>query len=165
MTCGVGLHVYYIDVLSHVHLFTTIPCQAPPSIEFSRQGYWRELPFPTPGDPSDLGIEATSPGSPALTGKIFAAAPPRKPTCLLGPFQTQVHLRSYKLQSRETLTIMIIQLIFLPHCLHTGSVCCYSPLFTDILRVSSLSSFDPDLYFRPVSKSQTSFLFTWFYFL
>ena len=160
MTCGAGLHVYYIDVLSHVHFFVTIPCQAPPSIEFSRQEYWSELPFPTPGDPSDLGTEPTSLGSPALRGRIFAAAPPRKLTCLLGPFQTQVHLRSYKLQSRGTLTIMIIQLIFLPHSLHTGSVCCYSPLFTDVLRVSSLSSFDPDLYFRPVSKSQTSFFFT-----
>ena len=145
--------VNFSCVLSHVWFFAT-PCtvahQASLFMGLFQQEYWSELPFPTPGDPSDLGIEATSPGSPALTGKIFAAAPPRKPTCLFGPFQTQVHLRSYKLQSRETLTIMIIQLIFLPHCLHTGSVCCYSPLLTDILRVSSLSSFDPDLYFRPV---------------
>ena len=25
-------------------------CQAPTSMEFSRQEYWSELPFPTPGD-------------------------------------------------------------------------------------------------------------------
>ena len=66
MTCGVGLHVYYIDVLSHVHLFVTIPCQSPPSIEFSRQEYWSELPFPTPGDLPDPGIKPTSPTAPAL---------------------------------------------------------------------------------------------------
>ena len=62
MTCGVGLRVYYIDVLSHVHLFTSIPCQAPPSIEFSRQAYWSELPFPTPGTLPSPRIESTSPG-------------------------------------------------------------------------------------------------------
>ena len=28
----------------------TVVCQAPLSMEFSRQGYWRNLPFPTPGD-------------------------------------------------------------------------------------------------------------------
>ena len=32
---------------------------------FSRQGYWSELPFPSPGDFSDPGIE---PRSPALQG-------------------------------------------------------------------------------------------------
>ena len=31
--------------------------QAPPSIEFSRQEYWSGLPFPTPGDLSDPGLE------------------------------------------------------------------------------------------------------------
>ena len=32
-------------------------------MEFSRQDYWSELPFPSSGDLSDPGIE---PGSPAL---------------------------------------------------------------------------------------------------
>ena len=31
--------------------------QAPPSMEFSRQEYWSGLPFPTPGDLSDPGLE------------------------------------------------------------------------------------------------------------
>ena len=35
----------------------TVGCQAPLSIEFSWQGYWRGLPFPSP----DLGIEPRSP--------------------------------------------------------------------------------------------------------
>ena len=52
--------------LSRVWLFTilwTVACQAPPSMEFSRQGYWSGLLFPSPGDVPNPGIE---PGSPAL---------------------------------------------------------------------------------------------------
>ena len=41
----------------------TIARQAPLSMEFSRQEYWRGLSFPSPGDLSGPGIE---PGSPAL---------------------------------------------------------------------------------------------------
>ena len=37
--------------------------QAPLSMRFSRQGYWSGLPFPSPGDIPNPGIE---PGSPAL---------------------------------------------------------------------------------------------------
>ena len=35
--------------------------QAPLSMEVSRQEYWSGLPFPSPGDLSDLGIEPASP--------------------------------------------------------------------------------------------------------
>ena len=35
--------------------------QAPMSVEFSRQEYWNELPFPSPGDLPNPGIEARSP--------------------------------------------------------------------------------------------------------
>ena len=41
----------------------TVSCQAPLSMGFSRQEYWSALPFPSPGDLPDPGIE---PGSPAL---------------------------------------------------------------------------------------------------
>ena len=37
--------------------------QAPLSMEFSRQGYWSGLPYPSSGDLPDPGIE---PGSPTL---------------------------------------------------------------------------------------------------
>ena len=40
-----------------------LACQAPLSMGFSKQEYWSGLPFPSPGDLPDLGIE---PGSPAL---------------------------------------------------------------------------------------------------
>ena len=38
-----------------------IACQAPLSMEFSRQEYWSRLPFPSPGDLHDPGIEHASP--------------------------------------------------------------------------------------------------------
>ena len=38
-------------------------CEVPLSMEFSRQEYWSGLPFHSPGDLPDPGIE---PGSPAL---------------------------------------------------------------------------------------------------
>ena len=55
-----------VKSLSHVRLFATpwnVAYQAPPSMEFSRQEYWSGLPFPSPGDLPDPGIE---PGFPAL---------------------------------------------------------------------------------------------------
>ena len=64
--------------LSHVRLFAT-PYQAPPSMGFSRQEYWSGLPFPSPGDLPDPGIE---PGSPALEADTLTSEPPGKPTTL-----------------------------------------------------------------------------------
>ena len=52
--------------LSHVRLFGTpwtVAHQAPPSMGFSRQGYWSGVPFHSPGDCPNTGIK---PGSPAL---------------------------------------------------------------------------------------------------
>ena len=45
-------------------------------MEFLRQGYWSGLPFPTPGDLPDPGIEPASVVSPALAGRFCTAAPP-----------------------------------------------------------------------------------------
>ena len=39
----------------------TAPCQAPLSMGFSWQEYWNGLPFPPPGDLSDLGIKSMPP--------------------------------------------------------------------------------------------------------
>ena len=47
--------------------------QAPLSLGFPRQGYWSGLPFPSPGDLPDSGIE---PVSPALAGGFFTSDPP-----------------------------------------------------------------------------------------
>ena len=53
--------------------------QAPLSMGFSRQEYWSGLPFPSPGDLTDPGIEPKSPVSPALAGGFFTTVPPGKP--------------------------------------------------------------------------------------
>ena len=63
-------------VLSHVWLFATpwtVACWTPLSMEFSRQEYWNGLPFPSPGDLPDPGIEPLSLESPALAGMFFIA--------------------------------------------------------------------------------------------
>ena len=49
----------------------TVAHQAPLSMGFPRQGYWSELPFPPPGDLTDIGSEPASLGSPALAGRFF----------------------------------------------------------------------------------------------
>ena len=62
---------------SCVRLFVTlwtIAGQAPLSMEFSRQEYWSGLPFPSPGDLSDPGIEPVSFTSPALAGSFFTTS-------------------------------------------------------------------------------------------
>ena len=41
----------------------TVACQAPLSIEFSRNEYWSGLPFPSPGDLPNPRIEPISPAS------------------------------------------------------------------------------------------------------
>ena len=57
--------------LSRVWLFATpwtVAYQFSPSMGFSRQEYWSGLPFPSPGDLSDPGIE---PGSTRTGGRRF----------------------------------------------------------------------------------------------
>ena len=49
--------------------------QAPPSMGFSRQEYWSGLPFPSPGNLPDPGIE---PRSPALRTDALPSEPPGK---------------------------------------------------------------------------------------
>ena len=53
----------------------TIDCQAPPFMGFSRQEYWNGLPFPSPGDFPDSGIE---PSSPELQADALRSEPPGK---------------------------------------------------------------------------------------
>ena len=65
--------------LSRVRLFATlwtVAYQAPQSMKFSRWEYWSGLPFPSPGDLPDPGIE---PNSPALQADALPSEPPGKP--------------------------------------------------------------------------------------
>ena len=64
-----------IVLISCVYVYLTngdlLVHQAPLSMEFSRQEYWRGLLFPTPGDFPD-------PGTELMGGKFFTTAPPGK---------------------------------------------------------------------------------------
>ena len=89
--------------LSRVLLFATpwtIAYQALPSMRFSRQEYWSGLPFPSPGDLPDPGIEARSPafqadtltsetpGSlPDIKGQIYLPFPVLTPSSFFWPSQ------------------------------------------------------------------------------
>ena len=55
----------------------TVAHQAPLSMEFSRQEYWSGLPFPSPGDLPDPGIE---PGSPEWKADSLPSQPPGSDT-------------------------------------------------------------------------------------
>ena len=70
-----------VKLLSHVQLFVipwTTAYQAPPSMEFSRQVYWGGLPFPSPGDLPNPGIEPRSPTLQAYT--LSSELPGNTPT-------------------------------------------------------------------------------------
>ena len=69
-----------VKSLSRVRLFATpwtVAYQASPSMGFSRQEYWSGLPFPSPGDLPDPGIE---PGSPTLEADALTSEPPGRQT-------------------------------------------------------------------------------------
>ena len=67
----------------------TVAHQAPLFIECSNQEYWNGLPFPTPRDLPDPGIELAFP---ALVGWFFTAVPPGKPLIGLTKFHFSLFL-------------------------------------------------------------------------
>ena len=70
-----------VKSLSRVRLFATpraVAYQVRPSMGFSRQEYWSGVPFPSPGDLLDPGVEAQSP---ALQADALPSGPPGRPMC------------------------------------------------------------------------------------
>ena len=68
-----------VKSLSRVQIFMTpwtVAYQAPLSMGFFRQEYWSGLPFPSPGDLPNPGIE---PRSPALQADALTSEPLGKP--------------------------------------------------------------------------------------
>ena len=68
-----------VKSLSRVRLFATlwtVARQALLSMGFSRQEYWSGLPFPSPGDLPDPGIEFRSP---TLQAESLPPEPPANP--------------------------------------------------------------------------------------
>ena len=72
------------EVVQSVRLFATLWTVAhkdPPSMGFSKQEYWSGLPFPSPGDLPNPGIE---PRSPALQAEALTSEPPGIPSMKSG---------------------------------------------------------------------------------
>ena len=73
---GATVCVLNCSVLSDSAKSWTIARQAPLSMGFSRQEHWSGLPFPSPGDLPNPGIE---PSSPALQADTLTSEPPGNP--------------------------------------------------------------------------------------
>ena len=100
--CMFQAHVKVKEVkvksLSRVRLFATpwtVDFQPPLSMGFSRQEHWSGLPFPSPGDLPNPGIE---PRSPTQQADSLLSKPPVKYLKYTGPSQT----------------FAIVSLVFLP---------------------------------------------------
>ena len=63
-------------IFSRTEIPWTVACQAPLSMEFSRQEYWSGFPFPSPGDLPDPG---NKPRSLTLQADSLPSEPPGKP--------------------------------------------------------------------------------------
>ena len=85
--------------LSHAQLFANpwaVVCQAPLSMEFSRQEYWSGLPFPSPGDLHNSWIK---PCYSTLQVDSLPSEPPGKPAHIINlPFFDKWH---FKICSRD----------------------------------------------------------------
>ena len=69
----------------------TVARQVPLSMGFSRQEYWSRLPFPSPGDLPDPGIE---PEFPALEADSLLSEPPGKPRLYKTDSQISIPVQS-----------------------------------------------------------------------
>ena len=79
MKCRTEGKCMHAQSLTCVQCFATpwiVACQAPLSVEFSRQEYWSGLPFPTSGDLPNPGIKL---GSPETEADSLPSEPPGKP--------------------------------------------------------------------------------------
>ena len=64
----------FFDLVQIFVASCTVAHQAPLSMEFSRQEHQSKLPFPTPGDLPDPGVEPMTLASPALAGRFFTTS-------------------------------------------------------------------------------------------
>ena len=71
------VHVCALSCFSHVRLFATlwtVAHQASLSMGFFKQEYWSGLPWPSPGDLPDPGIEPASPTYLSLVDRFFTTS-------------------------------------------------------------------------------------------
>ena len=139
-------------MLSHTQLFPIprpIGHQAPLSIELSRQEYWSELLFHSPGDLPDPGFE---PWSPALGSRFFTIWATREASI--------IHMSTYNFCSKTSLFHNLSHLLIYhfksvtehitkeSNNVKTDSLHHHHPPY---LRHNPLTS--PNLYFSPVAQA------------
>ena len=94
--CVHNTHMYAVCVLSHFSRVPTLcdltDCRlAGSSVKgFSWQEYWSGLPFPSPGDLPNPGMDSTSLMSPALAGGFFTTS-----TTWETPIYTYIHINTF----------------------------------------------------------------------
>ena len=139
---------------SRVWLFDTlwtVAYHAPPSMRFSRQEYWSGLPFPSPGNLPDQGIE---PGSPTLEADILTSEPPGKLT----------GLQRESLITPVVFTTSFIPVTFTKNLITSGYFPCWdfiTKIWTNFLlrtlgKMEVLSLTFMSLLIKPTNLSQTS---------
>ena len=111
--CYVNVKKVKVKSLSRVRLFATpwtVAYKALPSMGFSRQEYWSGLPFPSPGDLPDPGIE---PGSPALQADALPSEPPGNIVIKPQIWLTQITL--FLLEAWRTLSDNTVESLYFPY--------------------------------------------------
>ena len=71
------VYAWLVDCIQLFAVLRIVACQAPLSMRFPRQKYWSRLPFPSPEDLPDTGIEPMSP--------TLAESPGKRHFCLCVP--------------------------------------------------------------------------------
>ena len=92
----------------------TVAHQVPLSMKFSRPEYWSGLPFPSPGDLPDPGLELASLMSPALAGIFFSTNPWQQ---IIANHIMVYHSPSFARKTRLTSWRPELRLFFLLQCL------------------------------------------------
>ena len=105
-----------VKSFSHVQLFVTpwtVAHQDPLSMGFSRQEYWSGLPFPSPGDLPDPGIE---PRSPTLQSDALTSEPPGKPRKAMTNLNSILKIRDITLVTKVHPIKAIVFLVVMYEC-------------------------------------------------
>ena len=118
----------------------TVAYQVPPSMGFSRQEYWSGLPFPSPGDLPDPGIE---PRSPAFQADALTSEPPGKPNWSIVDLQYCVSFRCMAVLFLSLSSLGSSDTISFPTLFHSLSS---PPLMSNVDSLSSYTSLDLEVF-------------------
>ena len=84
----------------------TVAGQPPVSLGFPRQEYCSGVPFPSPGDLPDPGME---PASPALAGKFLTIEPPEKPKKVFSETQNSYKNSDLSLKKKKSVLGFLVR--------------------------------------------------------